>query len=167
MWKTVEFRNLKSIDVELSVQSVQSSSILCDTSGSFDDITQRYISGLSELLDSHAPLVQHTQISRPHAIWYNQTIREAKQVRRKLERVWRRKELPAHHEAYRKQCSEVAKELYMAKRQYDSNKVIDNHNDPKAFSKIATNLLVNQHQTNLPSSEDNSTLANNFSTFFI
>ena len=77
-WETVEFRNLKSIDGELFHADIQSSSILCDTSGSLDDITQRYISGLSELLDSHAPLVQRTQISRPHAIWYNQTNPENK-----------------------------------------------------------------------------------------
>ena len=99
-WETVEFRNLKSIDVQPFRADIQSSSILCDTSGSLDHITQRYISGLSELSDSHAPLVQRTQISRPHAIWYNQTIRETKQVQRKC--VCRRTELPAHHEAYRK-----------------------------------------------------------------
>ena len=52
-WETVKFRNLKSIDGELFRADIQSSSILCDTSGSLDDITQRYISGLSELLDSH------------------------------------------------------------------------------------------------------------------
>ena len=101
-----------------------------------------------------------------HAILYNQIIKEAKQVRRKLERVWRKTGLPAHHEAYRKQCSEVTKVLYKAKRQYYSNKVIDNHNDPKTLSKIATNLLVNQHQTNSPTSKDDSTLANKLSTFF-
>ena len=75
-------------------------------------------------------------------------------------------ELPSHHEDYRKQCSEVTKELYKAKCQYYSNKIIDNRNDPKALSKIATSLLVNQHQTNLPTSDDDSTLANNFSTLF-
>ena len=55
----------------------------------------------------------------------------------------------------------------VAKRQYYSNKVIDNHNDPKALSKIATNLLVNQHQTNLPTSEDDSTFANNLVLFSV
>ena len=64
------------------------------------------------------------------------------------------------------ESNKVAKELYKAKRQYYSNKVIDNHYDPKALSKIATNLLVNQHQTNLPTSEEDSIFANNFSTFF-
>ena len=124
------------------------------------------ISGLSELIDIHAPLIKRTQISRPHAIWYNQSIREAKQLRRKLERVWRRTRLPAHHEDYRKQCSNVAKELYKAKCHYYSNKITDNCSDPKALSKIASSLLVNQHLTNLPASDDDSTLANNFSTLF-
>ena len=103
--KTTKFK----FDVELFCADIQSSSILYNTSGSLDDITQRYISGLSELIDSHAPVVQRTQISKPHAIWYNLTISEAKQVQKKLERVWQKTELPAHHEAYIKQCSEVAK----------------------------------------------------------
>ena len=80
--------------------------------------------------------------------------------------MWRRTGLPAHHEDYRKQCSEVAKELYKAKCHYYSNKITDNCSDPKALSKIASSLLVNQHLTNLPASDDDSTLANNFSTFF-
>ena len=53
--------------------------------------------------------------SRSHAICHNQSIREVKQLGRKLERVWRRTGLHAHHEDYRKQ---VVKELYKAKCQY-------------------------------------------------
>ena len=44
--------------------------------------------------------------------------------------------------------------------------ITDNCSDAKALSKIATSLLVNQHRTNLPASDDDSTLANNFSTLF-
>ena len=73
--------------------------------------------------------------------------------------------MPSHHEDYREQCRKVAIELYKAKCHYYSNKIFDNCNDPKALFKIATSLLVNQHQTNLPISDDDSTLANNFSTF--
>ena len=80
--------------------------------------------------------------------------------------MWRRTGLPAHHEDYRKQCSEVSKELYKAKCHYYSNKITDNCSDPKALSKIASSLLVNQHLTNLPASNDDSTLAINFSTLF-
>ena len=141
--ETVQYRNFKSIYVELFRVDIKSSQLLSDTSELLDDITHRYISGLSELINIYAPLIKRIQISRSYAIWYNQSIREAKQLRRKLERVWRRTGLPAHHEDYKKQCSEVAKELYKA-----------------------TCLLVNQHLTNLPASDDDSTLANNFSTLF-
>ena len=37
-WETVEIRNLNSIDVELFRADIQSSSILCDISGSLDDM---------------------------------------------------------------------------------------------------------------------------------
>ena len=59
-----------------------------------------------------------------------------------------------------------ATELYKVKCQYYSNKIIDNCNDPKAHSEIATSLLVNQHQSNLQTSDDDYTLVNNFSTHF-
>ena len=73
---TVQYRNFKSINVELFRVDIKSSQLMSDTSGLLHDITHRYISGLSELIDIHAPLIKRTQISSPHAIWYNQSIRK-------------------------------------------------------------------------------------------
>ena len=74
--------------------------------------------------------------------------------------------MKTHNLSYGCYAITEATELYKVKCQYYSNKIIDNCNDPKALSKIATSLLVNQHQTNLQTSDDDSTLANNFSTHF-
>ena len=71
------------------------------------------------------------------------------------------------HEAYRKQCSIVAKELYTPKTEFYSNKIIDNQGDYKGLFNIANTLLDNQNCATMPSSKDDSVLAELFSNFFV
>ena len=65
------------------------------------------------------------------------------------------------------QCSIVAKELYTAKTEFYSNKIIDNQGDYKALFNITNTLLVNQNCATMPSSNDDSVLAELFSNFFV
>ena len=101
------------------------------------------MSGLRDLVDVHAPLISRTVTPRPHAAWYDEELRDAKQTRRKLERKWRRSEQKSDHAAYRKQCAEVAKQLNRCKTHYYSNRVEECHNDQKSLFKITDTLLVN------------------------
>ena len=80
------FRKLQSIDVDLLRNDIQSSEYLNDTTGSMDALTERYLSELSELINVHAPLITRTVTLKPHAPWYNEELRDAKQLRRQLER---------------------------------------------------------------------------------
>ena len=84
--KTVSYRKLKSINVDSFRNDIQASSSLNDSSGTLDEITTRYVSALNDLVDKHAPLLQRTITIRPHARWYNEQLRDAKHVRRQLER---------------------------------------------------------------------------------
>ena len=165
--KTVLYRKLKSINVDSFRNDIQASSSLNDSSGTLDEITTRYVSALNDLVDKHAPLLQRTITVRPHARWYNEQLRDAKHVRRQLERKWRHSKTESDHEAYRKQCSIVAKELYTAKTEFYSNKIIENQGDYKALFNIANTLLVNQNCATMPSSDDDSVLAELFSNFFV
>ena len=124
------------------------------------------MSGLRDLIDVHAPLISRTVTPRPHAAWYDEELRDAKQLRRKLERKWRRNQQQSDHAAYRKQCSEVAKQLNRCKTLYYSNRVEECHNDQKSLFKITDTLLVNQHKSKLPASDDDVLLPNNFNNFF-
>ena len=68
----------------------------------------------------------------------------------------------------RKQCAEVAKQLNRCKTHYYSNRVEECHNDQKSVFKITDTLLVNQHQSKLPTYmyDDETLLANNLCNFF-
>ena len=164
--KTVHYRKVKDIDIEQFRNDIQSSTNLNTTTGSLDELTDYYMSGLLDLIDVHAPLISRTVTPRPHAAWYDEELRDARQLRRKLERKWRRNQQQSDHAAYRKQCSEVAKQLNRCKTLYYSNPVEECHNDQKSLFKITDTLLVNQHKSKLPASDDDVLLANNFNNFF-
>ena len=159
---TVSYRKLKSINVDSFRNDIQVSSSLNDSSGTLDEITTRYVSSLNDLIDKHAPLLQRTITVRSQARWYDEQLRDAKHVRRQLERKWRHGKTKSDYEAYRKQCSIVAKELYTTKSEFYSNKIIDNQGDYKALFNIANTLLVNKKCATMPSSDDDSVLASNF-----
>ena len=52
------------------------------------------------------------------------------------------------------------------KTHYYSNQVEECHNDQKSLFKITDTLLVNRHQSKLPTYDDETLLANDFSNFF-
>ena len=60
----------------------------------------------------------------------------------------------------------VAKELYTAKTEYYSNKIIKNQSGYKALFNIANTLLVTENSLTIPSFEDGSVLAGMFTIFF-
>ena len=122
--------------------------------------------GLRDLIDVHSPLFSRTVTPRPHAAWYDEELRDSKQLRRNPERKWRRSQQQSDRDAYRKQCAEVAKQLNRCKTHYYSKRVEECHNDQKSLFKITDTLLVNQHQSKLPASDDDVLLANNFNNFF-
>ena len=165
--KSVSYRKVKSINVDSFRNDIQASSSPNDYSGTLDEISTRYVSALNDLIDEHAPLLQRTITVRPHARWYNELLKNAKHMRCKLERKWRHSKTKSDHEAYLKQCSIVAKELFTAMTEFYSNKIIDNQGDYKASFNIANTLLVYQNCATMPSSDDDSVLAELFSNYFV
>jgi len=55
-----------------------------------DSLDQQYNSGLAEVLDKHAPLVQRKVTIRPDNPWDFEEIRSARRCARKLERRYRK-----------------------------------------------------------------------------
>ena len=102
---------------------------------------------------------------RPHSPWYNENLRDAKRVRRKLERVWRTHGREPDRLAYRHQCGIVAQLLTSAKTNYYTTKVEECRGDQKALSRL-TNSLLKKQMTQLPSGESDIVLANTFGNVF-
>ena len=165
-FKLVSYRMYRNIDTNRFCYDIIHSPQLNDLNGSVDELANRYITGLQNLVDIHAPVVSKVVKLRPHAPWYNESIREAKQQRRKSERRWRRTHLEIDRQSFRQQCSTLSKLLYTTKTTFYSNKVSECKNDIKSLFKITDNLLRDKGKQILPSSDNNTVLANSFGAYF-
>ena len=85
--QTVTYRKYTQINTEALQHDIITSSTLNNTHGTVDELTERYITGLTDLINIHAPLIQRTIIVRQQAPWYTEPLRDAKRLRRKLERI--------------------------------------------------------------------------------
>ena len=89
--KTTKSRRWKSLDLDAFKSNLSSSDIhLTLESNSMNDAVTTYNTILQDLIDKHAPEYDRTFKPRHHTPWYNSTVRDAKRLRRKLERRWRK-----------------------------------------------------------------------------
>ena len=123
--KTVSFRKLRAIDIDLFKQDIMSSSDLKNSLDltNLEDLVSAYTNELSVLIEKHAPFRTKTITLRPSCVWYTQNLHDAKHLRRKLERKWSQSKLTIDHQIYRIQCANVNKMLKQAKIDYYSDKV--------------------------------------------
>ena len=120
--KLVNYRKLQSIDIPSFCEDITTSSLNTAT-GTVNELIERYIIGLCFILDDHAHLIEGIVTDRPNVPWYNEQIRDAKRLRRRIENKWRDTNLVSSHKAFRNQCCVVAKELYNGKLDYYSSKI--------------------------------------------
>lgn len=164
--KSVTFRAMKKICVPDFVQDVKNSAVLATLDLPLDRLVESYDSGLTELVDKHAPLQQKLITPRPHAPWYTDEIRQAKQERRRKERKWRQTKLEVHRQIYTEQCRTVMKLLRNTKQQYYTTKVMESGGDHKTLFKLTKNMMGTDGGTKLPSHDSPVLLAERFSDFF-
>jgi hypothetical protein len=163
--KTVPFRKLANIDRESFEHDLSESAIVRNPCDNILDITAQYNLVMSELLEKHAPITKKVITLRPNAPWYNDSIRCAKQERRKAERKWRSTKLQADRESYQSHRKVVNNLLQDTRRDYYAAKINDS-SDPKALFKTANRLLHRAGPSPLPSHSSSKELADKFANLF-
>ena len=82
----VQSRKLRNIDVAKFAKDVSDSLLQVDSNESLSQSVDHYETVLRDLLDTYAPMQQRNIILRPNTPWYSEDLREAKQLKRRLER---------------------------------------------------------------------------------
>ena len=93
-------------------------------------------------------------------------MRDAKRLRRKLERRWRKTRSEPDREAYRYQCQVVRDELVKAKSEHYHNKLSEADNHKDVYS-IANSLLFGPKVQKLPTHDSVQDLSEQFADYFI
>jgi hypothetical protein len=165
--KEISFRKLKSIDKCTLQTDILKSKLYTesDTLGA-TELVEQYNVVLTELLDKHAPVVTQVLTIRPKVPWYNEEIRQAKQDRRKAERVWQNTKLSVHKDIYKQSRNKVTQLINEAKQQYFLDKVDANSSDQKALFGVVNELLHKKKVTTLPAHESPAGSVTDSQTFF-
>ena len=166
--QTVTYRKLRAIDVDTFKNDILNSEVINKSIHltNVDELVDAYTTGLTLLIDKHAPLRTRTIVLRPTCPWYTEELHEAKHLRRKLERKWQNSRLTVDHQIYRDQCVIVNKLLKQARIQYYSEKIDSYENDKKHLFKVTKDILGCAKEVVLPSNKNSKELANEFSDFF-
>ena len=166
--KIINTRRYKAIDLGVFSNDVKQSLskidfVDCDVSS----CVARYESSLKDLLDTHAPSKSRSVVLRTNSPWFNDNIRDAKTLRRKLERKWRRSKLQIDREIYCIQKQAVINLIRKAKINHYSELIAGCAGDQKKLFNIIANLLGKNNVPVLPDARSDLALANSFSAFFV
>ena len=163
--KRIKSRSLRKVnetefrkDIQESVESINQSVSDLDT------MVNGYHSKLSEVLNKHAPEKEKTVVLRPHAPWYTESLRAAKQEKRRRERKWLKSGLTVDKESFKEKCSEYQQQLLSTKTEFHSREVADaNQRD---LFRVIDRLTSPKNHHSLPDHDNHKELANSFSDFF-
>ena len=96
----------------------------------------------------------------------NAEILEAKRVRRRYERRWRKSSLTVHRQAFKTSCEDVKKKIRESKSTYFIKQIDACGKDQRKLFKIVNNLLGRGKPSSLPEYTTPIALAETFHEFF-
>ena len=164
--KTISFRKIRSIDQDCLADNILGSEIITHPATELDGMVHQYNTTLRALLDKHAPLKTKTFPVRQMIPWYSDEIEDAKQQRRKLERLWRRTRLTVHRQMYQAQKQLLNDLIKSEKARYYNDKITNSAGNQSTLFKTVDQLLHRKAVQSLPAHSSVQELADRFSNYF-
>lgn len=154
-----------------ALQEAISATPLCDAkvlkSLFVDDLVMTYEQALLSVLSTLAPLKTITMTIHPEAKWFTDEIWNAKQIRRKAERKWRKRYLQVYCEIYLREKDKVKFLMAKAKTQYLQTLIDGGGSDSKRFFVITSFSFNGPSSTLALQTGDAQTIASALNEFFI
>ncbi len=165
MVKHVSYRKLKTINPELLSCDIRKSNITkCDD---LEHLVDSYNSTLTEIIDNHAPVIKKKIIIRPNTNWYNSNLRQAKVIRRRLERRFLKSNLESDRQAFKTQSALVNYLCNEAKSAFFSQRVLECGRDQKRLFNVTKDILGWSKTSRYPSNIQEQSLPVVFGQYFI
>lgn len=157
----IYYRKIKAMDIESFKDDLRESKLCRDQPDGIADLVSCDGTIVTSLLDKHASVQKKTITARQRVSWFNNEIKEAKSVRRRYERIWRRAGLESHRVNFTRARNHKNHVMEQARRDYYFNLI--NGNDKKTASALLGGSLQEQY----PKHSDPTLLANDYGKFFL
>ena len=118
------------------------------------------------ILEKHVSASEKEFVLRPYAPWYTESVRAAKQEKRKAERKWKKSKLTIDKEILRERQKEANMKCLEAKTQYYNSKIEKSEENSKELFNLANSLLYKEKNEALPTYLCEKTLADQFGEYF-
>ena len=133
-------RNFKCLNVEDFLHDLQRDLIdEMPTESGCDEMVEHYELTLKNTIDKYCPLSVKMRTIRPRKPWYNNTVHEARRVRRRLENKWKKRKAVSDKDSYLEQKVLVDGMITKAKSEYFQDKLFS-ANSKEQF-KVLNSLL--------------------------
>ena len=164
--REVKIRKLKSIDCETYLDDIKNE-LRFNPDSDVEVNCSLYHTVLTSILDKHAPVLINRVSARPKLAWMNDSIRPEIKKRRRLERKWRHSHNDEDLKAFKLQRNKVNNIMKNAKTQFYKDKIDQCEGDLKSLFNLCNKLLNCKPKTQYPNEDNDTEVANNFSSFFI
>ena len=158
--KLISYRKVKNININEFKDDILNSSLYSSPCDDINKLVEQYNNVLSDIIDKHAPLITKTITQHENSPWFHDEIRDAKQERRKAERLLRSSKLQVHHDMFKIAHKKVTKLCSDAKANYFCDKIHENSGNQKELFKITNDLLHRKKSMPLPTHNNAEDLAN-------
>ena len=160
-------RSFKNINITNFSNDILASNLHSVTPTSLNSYVELFSSTLNNILNIHAPLKSINVSNRPQKPFITPDIKIQKNLRSRLESIWRANKTTSNRAIYKTQARKVAKLITESKENFYKNFVLENKNNPKKLWAGLDSLLSRKSPSILPTFSCPKKLASTFSEFFI
>ncbi|XP_041460823.1 uncharacterized protein LOC121411977 [Lytechinus variegatus] len=163
--KEIVYRKLKAIDHDAFAKDLDSSDLFQEPETDINKLIDQYDGTLSDILDKHAPVKRCVVATHPPNPWYSEVITEAKKLRRRLERKWRKTRLEVDRQCFKVQRQVVWDMVKHAKASYYEKQISECCGQREVY-RVIDKMLHNRVKSILPTHRNDQELAEKFCLYF-
>ena len=168
-YKTIQFREIKSMDHVAFSDLVKSKLELCNisNSASFDTSISSYNTILKSALDLYAPLKEKIIKDVVKAPWFDEEYRNLRKLRRNAEKLWRKTKLEVHKLEFQRLRRETTTLASAKKRDNCRAKIDEAGGNQKALYSVLQSITGQNETPCYPAGMSDHENANKFAEFFL
>ena len=168
--REISFRNFNTVDsnaFSTDIQTGVDTFLTGCNSDSFEESFLLFDNIFGEIVNSHAPLVTKSVSINPKPGWMDEEFKSARRERRKLYKIWKRKQTDSNRDNFLQKRREVNDLSFSKRKDYLAKCIADSSNPQRDLHKICDSLLDVRISSSLPDCVDSSQLANTFNQYFV